>query len=172
LRRGYVRAASGILLFVAWVAMTWIASRVEGVGDVAVVSYFLILLGAGYLLSWRAVILLATCTILAVWLLAIFETTGLINPVQGNPIRIAFDLTIIFMIATLEIYFVITALPRSLYGAKEELKERQWVESALRKEQEKLSLALQSAKMETGEWEIETGAVLWSDGIEKMFGME
>lgn len=172
MRKGHVRVAIGVLLFAGWVAMTWIASQVEGVSDVAVVCYFLILLGAGYLLGWWAVILLTGLTILAVWGLALLEVTGLIQPVPGNPIRIAVDLTIIFILASLEIYFVVTALRRSLASAKEELKERQKVEAVLREERGKLSLALTASKMETWEWEIEAGTISWSSGIEAMFGME
>lgn len=171
MRTGRIRSASWLLLCLSWVAMTWIASKVEGVSDVAVVSYFLIILGAGYLLGWRAVTLLTTWTILAVWGLAVLELLGLIHPVSGNPIRIAIDLTVIFIIASLEIYFVITALTRSLNSANNELKERQRVEAALRDEREKLKIALRAAKMETWNWNIETGTVSWSDGIEAMFGM-
>jgi PAS domain S-box-containing protein len=155
----------------SWAAMTWIASQVEGVSDVAVVCYFLILLGAGYLLGWRAVTLLTTWTILAVWVLAFYEVMGLLRPAPANPLRIALDLTVIFILASLEIYFVIGALQRSLKSSKEELKERQKVETVLREEREKLSLALTASKMETWEWEFETGTVSWSDGIEAMFGM-
>jgi len=171
MRRGRVREASGLLLFVCWVAMTWIASRVGGVRDVAVVSYFLILLGAGYLLGWRAVTLFTTWTILALWVVAIYEWKELIHPVSGNPIRIAIDLTIIFVIASLEVYFVIAGLVQSATSARDELLERKRVEDKLRGEQERLQLALSAAKMETWNWNIETGAVSWSDGIEAMFGM-
>jgi PAS domain S-box-containing protein len=171
LRNGQVRFASWLLLGLIWVAMTWIASKVAGVGDVAVVSYFLILLGAGYLLGWRAVTLLTAWTILAVWALAILESLGLIHPIPGNPIRIAIDLTVILIIASLEIYFVLTALTRSLHNANNELKERQRVETVLREEREKLSIALQAAKMGTWNWDIETGTVSWSDTIEALFGM-
>jgi len=172
LRSKRVRTASWFLLFITWMILTWIASRVEGVRDVAVVGYFLLLLGAGYVLGWRAVTLLTTWTILAIWVLAIFESMGLTRPSSGNPIRIAIDLTVIFVIASLEIYFVISALTKSLNSAREELKERQRVETMLRDEQEKLNLALNAAKMETWNWNIETGAISWSDGIEAMFGME
>jgi len=171
MRRGNVRMASVLLLFLAWAAMTWIASKVEGVGDVAVVCYFLILLGAGYMLGWQAVTLLTTWTILAVWTLAIFEVLDFIHPTPGNPIRIAIDLTVIFVLASLEIYFVITALTKSLDSARKELKERQKAEIALREEQEKLSLALHAAKMETWNWDVETGTVSWSEGTEALFGM-
>ncbi|NTW12049.1 MAG: PAS domain-containing protein [Anaerolineales bacterium] len=172
IRKGYMRPAVWLLLSMSWVALTWIASRVEGVSDVAVVCYFLILLGAGYLLGWRAVTLFTTWTILAVWVLAIYEAMGLLRPVPGNPIRIALDLTAIFILASLVIYFVIGALQRSLKSAEEELKERQRVETVLLEEREKLNLALHSANMETWEWDIETGTVSWSSGIEAMFGME
>jgi len=171
IRQGRIRAASILLLFICWVGMTWIASQVEGVGDVAIVCYFLILLGAGFLLGWKAVTLFTAWTILAVWLLAIYEWKGLMHPAPGNPIRVALDLTIIFGIGSLEIYFIISALRRSIHDAREQLRERQRVEDALRDEQERLSIALQAANMETWNWNIETGTVSWSEGIEAMFGM-
>ncbi|MBK9927751.1 MAG: PAS domain-containing protein [Anaerolineales bacterium] len=170
-RSGRVRFASGFLLFMLWVALTWIASKVDGVNDVAVVAYFLLLLAAGYLLGWRVVTLLTTWTILAVWVLAAFEAAGLIQQFQGNPIRIAVDLTVIFVIASLEIYFVLNELTRSLNSARTELEERQRVEVILRDEQEKLNLALHAAKMETWNWNIETGSISWSEGTEAMFGL-
>lgn len=170
-RRGFVRQAGVILLLFSWVGMTWIASKVEGVGDVAVVCYFLILLGAGYLLGWRAVTLFTTWTILAVWTLALFEWKGWFHPVPGNPIRVAVDLTVIFVVASLEIYSVISALMKSASEARGQLKERQRVEAILLEERERLNLALNAAKMETWSWNIETGTVSWSAGIEAMFGM-
>ena len=172
IRRGWLRIAGSILIFMSWAAMTWIASKVEGVGDVAVVCYFLILLGAGYLLGWRSVVILTTWTILAIWTLAIFEWIGFLRPVPANPIRIAIDLTVIFILASLEIYFVISALTRSAEGARKQLEERERVEKILIEERERLSLALTASRMETWTWNIETGVVSWSDGIEAMFGMK
>jgi PAS domain S-box-containing protein len=48
-------------------------------------------------------------------------------------------------------------------------KDRQ---TELRDSEERLRLALDAAKMGTWTWNIEAGAVAWSDGIEPMFGME
>ena len=172
MRKGHIRPAVWLLLSMSWAVLTWIASQVEGVSDVAVVCYFLILLGAGYLLGWRSVILLTALTILAVWVLAFYEVMGLLLPAPANPLRIALDLTVIFILASLEIYFVIGALQRSLKSANKELKERRKVEATLLEEREKLNLALHASKMETWEWEIETGTTFWSNGIEAMFGME
>lgn len=44
-------------------------------------------------------------------------------------------------------------------------------QAELRDSEERLRLALDAAKMGTWNWNIETGAVTWSDGIEPMFGM-
>ncbi|GAB4456673.1 MAG: hypothetical protein Kow0070_07200 [Anaerolineales bacterium] len=173
MRRGVVRPLIFIVLLAGWSALTWIASRMEGAGDVAVLGYFILLLGAGYALGWRTVtLLLTTWTLLAIWLLAIFESLGLLHPVNRDPIRTAIVLTIFFIIASFEIYFMINELRRSLDNARTELQERQRVESALREEREKLRLALSASKMETWEWNIETGAVLWSEGIEALFGLK
>jgi len=170
-RRGYVRQASAILLFIGWVCLTWIASKVEGVRDVAIFGYFVIFLSAGYVLGWRAVVLFTACSILAVWILALYEWQGIYQPELGNPIRIAVDQTVLFVLSSFLIYFMLNTLTRSISEYKRELKIRHQIEGELSNEREQLSLALTAAKMETWDWDIETGAVTWSDGIEAMFGM-
>ena len=60
---------------------------------------------------------------------------------------------------------------KSASEARGQLKERQRVEAILLEERERLNLALNAAKMETWSWNIETGTVSWSAGIEAMFGM-
>ncbi len=171
LRRGIVRPVMLLFMVVAWVALTWIASQMEGVSDVAVMGYFILLLWAGYLMGWRAVTLLTTWTLLAVWLLAIFEATGWLEIVDRHPFRVALVLTILFIMSSFEIYFIINALKRSLNDARKELQQRQQVESVLRREREKLHLALTASRMETWEWNIETGEVIWSEGVEALFGL-
>jgi PAS domain S-box-containing protein len=172
MRKGYVRPLIFIVLLAGWSVLTWIASRMGGAGDVVVLGYFILLLGAGYALGWRTVTLLTTWTLLAVWTLAIFESLGLLHPINRDPIRTAIVLTIFFIVASFEIYFMINELRRSLDNARTELQERQRVENVLREEREKLRLALSASKMETWEWNIETGAVLWSEGIEALFGLK
>lgn len=172
LRRGLTRPIALVFMVVGWTALTWVATQMEGVSDVAVMGYFLLILWAGYLIGWRAVTLLTTSTLLAVWLLAIFEIIGWLQPVNRPPLRVAIVLTLLFVIAALEIYFIINALRRSLNDARKELLERQRVETMLRQEREKLHLALAASRVETWEWNIGTGTVTWSDGIEAMFGLK
>jgi len=113
-RHGYVRLASTLLLLFGWASMTWIASVVEGVRDVAILGYFVIFLSAGYVLGWRAVMLFTTGSILAVWILALYEWRGIYQPELGNPIRIAVDQTVLFILSSLLIYFMLNTLTSSI----------------------------------------------------------
>ena len=171
-RRGNVRGAGMFILLFGWVGATWIASRVDGVRDVAVLGYIIILVGAGFLLGWRSVTFFGAWSILAVWALAVFEVWGFTQPSIVNPIRIALDLSVVFVLVSLEIFFIVNTLTKSLRQVKKENSERLLAEEKLFNEREQLALALSAAKMETWSWDIETGTVSWSDGIEAMFGMQ
>ena len=170
--RGFVNESALILLTVGWVAMTEISRHVAGVRDVAIIGYVLILLASGYLLGWRATILFTVTSIAAIWRLAYLETTGFIVPSLGKPERIALDLTAIFILVFLVIYFIINTLTKSLEKAQRELAERLRTEQTLESEQERLHLALDASRMGTWDWDIEMGTILWSDKIEAMFGLD
>lgn len=170
-RLGYQRQVSMVLLFTGWVGLTWIASRVEGVRDASIVGYLVVLLAAGFLLGWRAVTLFTVWSILAIWALAIFEDFGWMRPVLGDPIRIALDLSALFVLLSLEIFFIINTLRRSIRRVEQEYAERRRVEKSLFDEREHLALALAASKMETWEWDIEAGTISWSEGAEALFGL-
>ncbi|HSG45544.1 MAG TPA: ATP-binding protein [Anaerolineales bacterium] len=172
IRQGLVRVGGFILLTLSWLSITWIASVYDGVRSVILFTYFTIILSAGYLFGWRIVTLFTSWTILAVWLLAFYEVWGLSEPLMDSPVSIAINLTALFIFASIQIYFIINALKKSLSEADQELKERLRIEEKLIDERERLSLALDAAKMGTWNWDIETGIVSWSKGIEAMFGMD
>lgn len=171
IRQGRIRAAGYLLLTLSWISITWIASSFDGVRSVVLFTYFTIILSAGYLFGWRTVMLFTAWSILAVWALALYEEWKIVKPVIDGPVSIAINLTALFVFASIQIYFIITVLKKALHESDRELKERLLIEEKLFDEREQLSLALNAAKMETWNWDIETGAVSWSDGIEAMFGM-
>lgn len=171
IRRGRIQIAGYTLLILSWISITWIASNFDGVRSVVLFTYFTIILSAGYLFGWRTVMLFTTWSILAVWTLAFYEEWMIVKPVIDSPISIAINLTGLFVFASVQIYFIISVLKKALHESDQELRERLLVEEKLFNEREQLSLALNAAKMETWNWDIETGAVSWSDGIEAMFGM-
>jgi PAS domain S-box-containing protein len=170
-RRGSVRAAGYLLLLLSWASITWIASMFDGVRSVVLFAYFTIILSAGYIFSWRTVMLLTMLSILGVWTLALNESAGISTPVMDTPVSIAINLTALFIFASIQIYFIISVLKKSLREKDRELNERLRMEQVVRSEQDRLALALDASKMGTWEWNIETGAVSWSEKIEAMFGM-
>lgn len=171
IRSGYVRLAGLSLLFISWVGITWFAWRADGVRDVALFAYFTILLGAGYMFGWRVVMVFATWSILAVWVLAFYEINGFTHPTLASPTRVAIYVTALLVLVSFQVYYVINTLTKALHESTRELLARQRMETALRNEQEKLSFALDAAKMGTWSWNVETGAVEWSEEIEEIFGM-
>jgi hypothetical protein len=100
IKRGYVRAAAYLLFIVSWVGITWIASKFDGVRSVVLFAYFTIILGAGYVFGWRTVTLFTTWSILAVWILALYEAWGISKPVMDSPISIATYLTALFIFSS------------------------------------------------------------------------
>lgn len=171
IRRGHIKLAGFLLITLSWVSITWLAGIHEGVRSFVLFAYFTILLSAGYLFGWRTVTLFTVWSILAIWVLALSEEWGIRKPLVDTPVSIAINLTALIVFASIQLYFVIDVLKRSLREADAELKERLRIEEKLFNEREQLSLALNAAKMGTWNWDIETGAVSWSDGIEAMFGM-
>jgi PAS domain S-box-containing protein len=171
IRRGYVRTAGYILLILSWISITWVASLYDGVRSTTLFGYFTIILTAGYIFGWRTVTLFTVWSILAVWALALYEMWGLNAPVLDKPMSIAINLTALFVFSSIQVYFIVNMLKKSLREADRELRERQRIEQELRNEQERLALAFDASKMGTWNWYIEAGTVTWSDQIEALFGM-
>lgn len=172
IRRGHIKMAGFLLITLSSVSITWLAGIHEGVRSFFLFAYFTILLSAGYLFGWRTVTFFTVWSILAIWFLALYEEWGIRKPLVDTPVSIAINLTALIIFASIQLYFVIDVLKRSLREADSELKERLRIEEKLFNEREQLSLALNAAKMGTWNWDIETGTVSWSDGIEAMFGMD
>src|SRR5512145_1163234 len=110
IKRGHVRTAAYLLFIVSWIGITWIATKFDGVRSVVLFAYFTIILGAGYVFGWRTVTLFTTWSILAVWILALYEVWGISKPVLDSPISIATYLTALFIFSSVQIYFIINVL--------------------------------------------------------------
>ena len=134
IRRGYVNAASFILLTVGWAVMTEICRKVGSVNDEAVFGYVIVIIAAGYLLGWRIATVYTLASIAAIWWLAYLEINGLLVPDIADAYRTAIDLTIVFILIFFVVYFLIKTLAKALENAQRELDERVRIES----EREKL----------------------------------
>lgn len=131
-RLGYVDPAAYILVIGSWVVVTYLIWSADGVRDVALYLYFVILLIAALITNWRLIFILALLSISFIWILAIGELQGLRTPRFNAPLSVARDLTAIFILLVILIYLVVHSVARSLDAVREgEKKYRNFVEKSI-----------------------------------------
>ncbi len=136
---GYVHAASLIIVFSLWSALTYLAWRADGIRDVAILGYVIIILLASFLLSWKSVILIETISLLAIWLFAIAEQQGLHPLHMDAPLSYARDLSGVFFLISALIYLLVSGWQRTLQASRIELTERLRAEEKLQKQADYLT---------------------------------
>lgn len=119
LGRGYVKQAALTLVVLAWVMITYQAWSADGVRDVAIYIYIVIILIAALLTNWRVSITVSILSVISIWFLAVMEVRGLRTPHIDSPLNIARDLTAIFAILLLLMYLVINTIRHSLKAVRE-----------------------------------------------------
>jgi PAS domain S-box-containing protein len=118
-QRGYVDQAALVMVLFSWGMITYLIWRSNGVRDVAVYIYILIILIAALLTNWRICILLSVLSMAAIWGFAIAEWQGLRTPEIYPPLNMARDLTAIFVLLVILIYLVVNNVTRSLDAVRE-----------------------------------------------------
>jgi len=96
MRRGFVRAASLMLVTLSWANLMYQAWLFGGVRDSAFVGGIIIILLANLLLGWRAGVAFAVLTIATGWLMAYAESLGFITFDLDEAQEVALELTLIF----------------------------------------------------------------------------
>lgn len=118
-RRGHVDQAALVLIGSSWLVVTYLNWTADGVRDVAIYLYFVILLMAALLTSWRVTFILALLSIGSIWVFAVAEEQGLRTPHIDSPLSMARDLTAIFSLLVILIYMVVSSVSSSLDAVRE-----------------------------------------------------
>ena len=113
-RRGYVTLAAVLLVGSVWIGTTYQAWSADGVRDVAIYIYFVLILIAALLTNWQFSFAVSVVSILAIWFFAISEARGIRGLHPDSPLNIARDLTAILILFVLILYLVINTLRHSL----------------------------------------------------------
>jgi PAS domain S-box-containing protein len=113
-RRGYIDQAALAFIVVAWISITYQAWSADGVRDVAIYVYILIIFAAALLTNWQISVAIFILSLATIWLFAVTEMAGLRIPHLDSPLNIARDLTAIFILLFLLSHLVINMSRHSL----------------------------------------------------------
>ncbi|HEX6034007.1 MAG TPA: hypothetical protein VFY83_06205, partial [Anaerolineales bacterium] len=122
-RKGYVSAASVILVATLWSGLSYITWVADGIRDVAFFAYTVPILLAGLLLGWRGAAGTIFVSMLSGWALAYAETLQLFVPSLDEPISFARDMTGVFALMGGLIYLMITSLQSTLTKSRSVAKD-------------------------------------------------
>ncbi|GAB4573118.1 MAG: hypothetical protein Fur0017_26250 [Anaerolineales bacterium] len=124
IRKGYVRLAGGFMVVLIWTALTSQASQSDGLRDVTIFAYSIIVLLAALLLGWVEGIITGILSLIVIWYFAYQENIGIRTFSIDPPFSFARDFSAVFIITCILTYILIQRLNRSLSDAQLELRER------------------------------------------------
>ncbi len=113
-RLGHVLAAAVLLLLITFASMVFIASQANQLFDGAFAALILAILMAGVLLGWKAAIVMVALSIGAAWWLAALNGGTQIVLTSNTAGEYARDVSVIYALAAVLIYLLISDLRRAL----------------------------------------------------------
>lgn len=124
IHNGKVRLAGEFMVTLMWAALTYQASQSDGLRDVSIIAYSILVLLAALLIGWREGVIVGALSLAAIWFFAVQENTGIRQYTIDPPLSYARDLSAVFIITVFLTYILIRRLNRSLSDAQLELRER------------------------------------------------
>ncbi|MBL8098801.1 MAG: GAF domain-containing protein, partial [Anaerolineales bacterium] len=131
IRTGYVHFAGRFAVTLIWITMTYQAAQADGLWDVALISHLAVILLAALMLGWREGVVVGAFSLVAIWYFAYQHYIGLHEFKLDPPLNYARDLTAVFVITSVLIYYLVYIMNRSLAESNVELKERLRAEQKL-----------------------------------------
>jgi PAS domain S-box-containing protein/putative nucleotidyltransferase with HDIG domain len=145
---GYTRLVSHLLIFIIWAVATGEALTGGGTSSNAMAIYLIVVLIAGLVLSGKAGIIIAGLCSLTGFFLVILEYGGAlpVNRVPHTPLTQWIANTIYMAVIISLQYLVSRTIRNALKQSRQELKERQRVDAALRESEERYRNLFENAK--------------------------
>jgi signal transduction histidine kinase len=133
LNKGKVVLSGTLFLLVSWLAMTAMALYADGVQDLAVAAYILIIFLATLFSGIRFAVVITLMSIISVWVFALLQNHGIIIYKGDEPFNYSRDYTIIFAMVLTAIILLSRSFRHSLERVNWELRERIKAEERLSK---------------------------------------
>jgi GAF domain-containing protein len=110
LRTGHLNASGSIIVVLGWLGLGIQAFTADGARDVIIIAYISVSLLASIVINWRIGSFIILLSIGAIWTLTILEVNGFISSHFQDPISYSRDLSFIFVVIAVLIYFSTTDL--------------------------------------------------------------
>jgi PAS domain S-box-containing protein len=146
LQYGYIRPVSIAFTAITWAAMTYQAFTSDGIRDVAITAYIVILLSTSLLLGRNYSLPFFGLSITAMWIMAVEQATQVRVFSLDNPINTASYLTVIFSLVLVTSYLLLKSLEKALSLTREQLEELKQAEEAARKSEEKFRILFETSR--------------------------
>jgi signal transduction histidine kinase len=131
LKKGHVRIASYLFITAAWIALTFMAGYSDGIKDISVVSYIVIIFLATLFTSARFAFLITIASIASVWLMVFIPPrNGFMTP-GDIPVMIGIDYTFLFIIVLVSVVLFSRSYHYSFNRVSRELRDRTKAEKLL-----------------------------------------
>src|SRR5690606_32160709 len=103
------------------------------------IAHLAIILLAALMLGWREGLIVGIFSIMTIWYTAYRHQLGLHEFTLDPPFHYARDLTAVFLVTSILIYYLVYSMNRSLRESNVELKERLRVEEKLQRQADYLN---------------------------------
>lgn len=110
LRRGRLNASGSIIVILGWLGLGIQAYTADGARDVIIIGYIAVSLLASIVINWRIGSFIMLLSIGAIWALTILELNGFISPHIQESVAFSRDISLIFVVIAVLIYFSTTDL--------------------------------------------------------------
>jgi len=153
LKKGYIKMSSYLFIASAWIALTCMAAFSDGVKDISVVSYIVIIFLATLFTAAGFAVFVTVASIASVWILAFIPPrNGLMSP-GDTPFVLSIDYTLLFIIVLISVILFARSYHYSYARVTRELRDRTRAEKLLsineiklKEKNEELSAAKQKAE--------------------------
>jgi signal transduction histidine kinase len=131
LKRGYVRQVSHLFIVATWIALTCMAAFSDGVKDISIVAYIVVIFLATLFTSARFAVVITLVSIVSVWLMAFIPPRNGFMPLGDTPLVLSIDYTVIFIIVLVSIVLFARSYHYSFDRVSRELQDRTKAEKML-----------------------------------------
>jgi signal transduction histidine kinase len=122
--KGRVKLASSLFIIATWIALTLLALFSDGVKDVSVVGYIVVIFLATLLIGARFALIVTILSILSVWGMAFFPPKNGFMPPGDIPVVMSIDYTLLFIAVIAIIILFARSYHYSFERINRELQER------------------------------------------------